>query len=93
MHAKTKERWQELSQLAADERDPHTFAVICDELLQLLQEKRLRLAMEHSTVPVCSICAKAVELETCKTDEKGKAVHESCYESKIAFDKAKAQEG
>ena len=27
----------------------------------------------------CSICNKPVELETTKTDGRGKAVHEECY--------------
>jgi hypothetical protein len=34
--------------------------------------RRLRL-------PKCSICNKPIELETAKTDENGKAVHEECY--------------
>jgi hypothetical protein len=29
--------------------------------------------------PVCPICNQHVELETAKTDEKGRAVHEDCY--------------
>jgi hypothetical protein len=30
-------------------------------------------------LPKCSICNEPVELETGKTDEDGKAVHEDCY--------------
>jgi hypothetical protein len=30
-------------------------------------------------LPKCNICNRAVELETAKTDESGKAVHEDCY--------------
>jgi hypothetical protein len=30
-------------------------------------------------LPKCSICNEPVELETAKTDEDGKAVHEDCY--------------
>ena len=30
-------------------------------------------------LPKCNICNRAVELETAKTDEDGKAVHEECY--------------
>jgi hypothetical protein len=33
--------------------------------------------------PTCSICGKPVTLETSKTDELGKAVHEGCYLVKI----------
>ena len=28
---------------------------------------------------LCSICARHVDLESSKTDERGKAVHENCY--------------
>jgi len=28
---------------------------------------------------ICSICHKAVKLETTKTDASGRAVHEECY--------------
>jgi hypothetical protein len=33
--------------------------------------------------PPCTICDKPVPLETCKTDEAGKAVHEECYVLKL----------
>ena len=32
----------------------------------------------------CAICDETVELERCKTDEDGDAVHEDCYVSKLA---------
>ena len=32
----------------------------------------------------CAICNKPVELERCKTDEAGDAVHEDCYVSKVS---------
>jgi hypothetical protein len=32
----------------------------------------------------CVVCAQPVELEHCKTDENGKAVHEKCYLKKTA---------
>jgi hypothetical protein len=34
-------------------------------------------------LPFCSICDKPVPLETSKTDEGGKAVHEECYVLKV----------
>lgn len=34
--------------------------------------------------PACSICGEAVALETAKTDECGRAVHENCYILKLA---------
>ncbi|HUD68569.1 MAG TPA: hypothetical protein VMQ17_28560 [Candidatus Sulfotelmatobacter sp.] len=33
--------------------------------------------------PLCSICDKHVQLETSKTDEAGRAVHEDCYTLKL----------
>jgi hypothetical protein len=32
----------------------------------------------------CVICGKAVELEHCKTDEYGDAVHDKCYIARMA---------
>lgn len=34
--------------------------------------------------PLCSICRKPVELENCKTDHNGYAVHEDCYTSQVS---------
>ena len=33
--------------------------------------------------PTCSLCNEPIELETARTDDYGKAVHEECYEFKI----------
>jgi hypothetical protein len=35
----------------------------------------------------CWICGHAVDLETCKSDEHGMAVHENCYVLKVALTK------
>ena len=34
-------------------------------------------------VPTCALCNSPVQLETCKTDERGSAVHDECYFRKI----------
>jgi len=34
----------------------------------------------------CSICELPVSLETAKTDEYGRAIHEECYASKMGFE-------
>jgi hypothetical protein len=34
-------------------------------------------------LPICGICDRPVKLETAKTDEQGKPVHEGCYLLKI----------
>lgn len=34
-------------------------------------------------IPICSICYEPVKLETTKTDEHGKAIHEECYVLKL----------
>ena len=35
--------------------------------------------------PVCPICNEAVELQTSKADEFGRAVHEECYVPKMTL--------
>jgi hypothetical protein len=37
--------------------------------------------------PICPLCSEPVELETTKTNEDGKAVHEECYYEKIKKEK------
>jgi hypothetical protein len=44
--------------------------------------ERIRLS-QPGTIR-CEICAKIVELETCKIDENGRAVHGDCYVLKLA---------
>jgi hypothetical protein len=34
---------------------------------------------KKSSPLLCRICGKPVAIETCKTDDGGKAVHEECY--------------
>ena len=34
---------------------------------------------------LCRICGQVVDLETCKTDEHGMAVHENCYVVRVAL--------
>jgi hypothetical protein len=38
--------------------------------------------------PICDICHKPVKLETSKTNEVGKAVHERCYLLSVSSKKA-----
>jgi hypothetical protein len=42
------------------------------------------LSHQVSTFPICPFCNEAVELETTKTNEDGKAVHEECYIKSIS---------
>jgi len=39
--------------------------------------------LPNTQVPTCYLCSKPVQLETAKTDEDGRAVHEECYLRKI----------
>jgi hypothetical protein len=39
-------------------------------------------------VPTCVLCGRPVKLETCKTDECGKCIHEQCYVRKIRLEQA-----
>lgn len=38
--------------------------------------------------PYCRICGKPVAVETSKTDEDGKAIHEDCYVLKVQLEHA-----
>jgi len=38
--------------------------------------------------PVCGICHEPVKIETSKTDEAGRAVHEECYLLKVKLHRA-----
>ena len=44
----------------------------------------LEILPSHSDLACCVICNEPVELERCKTDEGGDAVHEHCYVSKVS---------
>ena len=49
--------------------------------------------MATDSSPYCWICGKPVLLEDCKVDEKGRAVHESCYIAKVAQQKERQPTG
>jgi hypothetical protein len=51
-----------------------------DALVKLLLSKfRDGFRTAFMSTPLCPICDKPLELETSKTDENGRAVHEHCY--------------
>jgi hypothetical protein len=86
MRAQTKELWLELCEQAANEQDPNRFRAIVLEIGVVLELKtgRLRqsspqLASSESSLIRCSLCQMPVSVESSKTDENGKAVHEECY--------------
>jgi len=41
-----------------------------------------------SSPPLCRICGKPAAVESCKTDDGGKAVHEECYVLKLKLEQA-----
>ena len=41
--------------------------------------------MAHVSSFFCRICGKAVPIESCKTDEHGKPVHEGCYFAAVSI--------
>jgi hypothetical protein len=43
------------------------------------------MASQQRFIYICWICGNPVQLEKCKTDEDGRAVHEECYSMKIAL--------
>lgn len=38
-------------------------------------------------VYLCWMCGKRVDVETSKTDEQGKAVHEACYAARLTLER------
>ena len=86
MQAQTRELWLALCEQAANEQDPEKFRVIVREIRGALELKTGRLGQSSpqlgsraSGLIRCSLCQKPVPLESSKTDENGKAVHEECY--------------
>jgi len=43
-----------------------------------------------SYLPTCNICHKPVKLETAKTDDSGRTVHEGCYLFKVTVEQHSA---
>jgi hypothetical protein len=55
-----------------------------------LKNKRHPGKLIEMKLPPCSFCNGPVELETSKTDEDGKAIHEECYVRKLRSDRPQA---
>ena len=95
MQGQIKEFWQELCERAVSEQDPKRFLVVVREINVLLEVKTERfkqsfpqLVLDAPHLPRCSLCERPVLLETSKTDEYGKAVHEECYALKTRLKQA-----
>ena len=95
MQGQIKECWRELCERAASEQDPKKFLVVVREINVLLAVKTERfkqsspqLVPDAPHLPRCSLCDKPVLLETSKTDEYGKALHEECYSLKMRLKQA-----
>ena len=95
MQGQIKECWRELCERAVSEQDPKKFLVVVREINVLLEVKTERfkqscpqLMPDAPQLPRCSLCDRPVLLETSKTDEYGKAVHEECYALKMRLKQA-----
>ncbi len=95
MRAQTKDLWLELCEQAANEQDPNKFRAIFREIFRVLELKTGRLDQNSpqpgSSEPGlirCSLCHMPVPLESSKTDENGKAVHEECYLLRLRLEHA-----
>lgn len=77
----TRERWLHLCEEAASEEDPGKFRAICLQLEHFLEEKKARLRLS----PTCWICGRGVDLETCKIDWHGRAVHKQCEANRMSY--------
>ena len=95
MQAQNKELWLELCDRAANEQDLNRFRAIVLEIrvaLELKTERLVRsspeLASSESALVRCALCQMPVPLESVKTDENGKAVHEECYLLRLRLEQA-----
>jgi hypothetical protein len=86
LQAETKGLWLELCEQAANEQDPDRLLDVVREINAVLELKIRRLnrggpqlGLDSSGLPRCLLCGKPVPLDTSKTDENGKDVHEECY--------------
>lgn len=43
--------------------------------------------MTTQIIHLCWVCGKPVDVATCKTDEYGEAVHETCYIVRLALER------
>jgi hypothetical protein len=94
-----KQCWRDLCERAINEQDPNKFFAIVREINVLLEVKGgrfkqsgLKLVLDTPGLPRCSLCHKPVPLDTSKTDEYGKAVHEECYLLKMRLKRATSKD-
>ncbi len=80
MRAETKELWLELCVQAANEQD-------ADKLLAMVREINAALELKIRRLQRI-LCHNPVPLDTSKTDENGKAIHEECYVLKLRLKRA-----
>jgi hypothetical protein len=53
------------------------------------REKTRSGKLIETKLPACALCNEPVQLETSKTDEDGKAIHEECYVRKLRSERPK----
>jgi hypothetical protein len=99
VQGENKELWLELCEQAANEQDQDKFLVIVGEISAVLELKSGRLQQSGpqvvpraSEITQCALCDKPVPLDTSKTDENGKAVHEECYLLKMRLKRATSKD-
>ncbi len=99
MQAETKELWLELCEQAANEQDPDKLLAIIREIdaalelkIRRLKQSGPQLVLDASGLPGCLLCGKPVPLDTSKTYENEKAVHEECYVLKMRLKRATSKD-
>jgi len=73
-----RDQIQLLCERIAVENDPKILLKLVTQLNDLLE---LKLPLNHDGIPklMCWVCNEPVQLETAKTNEDGRAIHEECY--------------
>jgi hypothetical protein len=99
VQAETKELWLELCEQAANEQDPDRLLAVVREIdaalelkIRRLKQSGPQLGLDASGLPRCLLCGKPVSLDTSKTDENGKAIHEECYVLRMRLRRATSKD-
>jgi hypothetical protein len=99
VRAETKELWLELCERAANEQDADKLLAMVRDINAVLELKigRLKqagpeLVRNAFELTPCILCNEPVPLDSSKTDEDGKAVHEECYLLRMRLKRATSKD-
>jgi hypothetical protein len=99
VRAETKELWLELCERAANEQEADKLLAMVRDINAVLELKigRLKqagpeLVRSAFELTPCILCNEPVPLDSSKTDEYGKAVHEECFLLRMRLKRATSKD-